>query len=687
MPGFWLWLVGLFAGAFALRLAVAGALAETVLFRSPQLDPHEFLTWARSIAAGNPIWIPSHAPGYPFFLGSVLEILDGSLAGARAVQAALGGVVCVVVALLGRRWFGAWSGLAAGALVALQGPLIFVEVSFLAEGLFVLLLMTALFALARIRSGHWSGAVSGLLLGLATVVRATGLLFVPAFALALWLRRSDGGTASWKTRVGAVAALALTWALVVVPVARGFGQRFEVPFFLQGFGGLNILMGNHPEHEGVPYARLGETWDEVAGEAYREGARSVADRESYYLGKALELTRENPLGVLRGLARKAVWLTQAEEVRETHSYYFFRQRSALLGLLPGFGLIFALGVAGLGMAVRERRLAWGLGAYLAATVASCILIIMSSRYRLPLVPALAIPAGWTLFRLLSWAREKRWRSLGGLLAACLVLFGLSHLWRHEPSRGFAEELGLTASSLERDGKLAEAESTYREALRLEPGAEYSWTGLGRTLQRQGRPNEAEDAFRRAIAAGPGYAKAHGGLGALLWQQGRRSEALKAYQEAHRIAPDTPTIGRDLGRLLLELGRLEEARTVFETMVHFDRNDARSLQALARIAGALGEPARGLEPARRAASLDGGNPEALIVLAMVATAAGEADEAARAIESAARLVGEGDPRVRFARALWLRAAGETERAQALLERLRGDFPDFNPAQALGGSPGA
>src|SRR5579864_2181928 len=113
----------LFAGAFAIRVAVASQLSSTPLFRTPELDYREYWTWAERIAAGNFAWPipPAHGPGYPYFLAALLALLGGSAAAARLVQAALGAALCVVVSRIGERAFGRAAGLAAGGLLAVCG--------------------------------------------------------------------------------------------------------------------------------------------------------------------------------------------------------------------------------------------------------------------------------------------------------------------------------------------------------------------------------------------------------------------------------------------------------------------------------------------------------------------------------------------------------------------------------------
>src|SRR5215212_5077306 len=120
--------LAIFAAALVLRLIAIFELRDLTLFRAPQLDSAEYLEWARPLAAGNFVWPnpPQHGPGYPFFLALILGISD-SLTAVRVVQAILGALSCVLVALTAERWFGRRAGMIAGALLALYAPLIWID--------------------------------------------------------------------------------------------------------------------------------------------------------------------------------------------------------------------------------------------------------------------------------------------------------------------------------------------------------------------------------------------------------------------------------------------------------------------------------------------------------------------------------------------------------------------------------
>lgn len=92
-------------------------------------DAQSYDTWARNIAAGD--WIGKdvfyQAPLYPYFLGVIYKLLNGSLLAARVCQAIIGSVSCVLLAAAGCRFFSRPVGLAAGLILAFYAPAIFYD--------------------------------------------------------------------------------------------------------------------------------------------------------------------------------------------------------------------------------------------------------------------------------------------------------------------------------------------------------------------------------------------------------------------------------------------------------------------------------------------------------------------------------------------------------------------------------
>src|SRR5690242_15405438 len=78
-------------------------------------------------------------------------------------------------------------------------------------------------------------------------------------------------------------------------------------------------------------------------------------------------------------------------------------------------------------------------------------------------------------------------------------------------------------------------------------------GQAATLYRSGRVAEAETLYRDALALRPDLAGVHAGLALMLYMQGRQQEAIAAFRDAVKIEPDNPELLYKLGNMLLRDG--------------------------------------------------------------------------------------------------------------------------------------
>jgi predicted O-linked N-acetylglucosamine transferase (SPINDLY family) len=108
------------------------------------------------------------------------------------------------------------------------------------------------------------------------------------------------------------------------------------------------------------------------------------------------------------------------------------------------------------------------------------------------------------------------------------------------------------------GRLAEAESLYRQVLAQVPEHPGALHFLGLLGAQTGHPAAAIELIGRAIAFRPEYAEAHSTLGFVLTSEGRLDEAVAALRQAIALGPELAEAHTNLGNALREQGRLEEA---------------------------------------------------------------------------------------------------------------------------------
>jgi Flp pilus assembly protein TadD len=544
----------IFVAALACRVLAVVQLGPLPISRTPQLDSMEYLLWARQIAEGRWTWpaYPEHAPGYPFFLGALLAVTGQSLTAVRIAQATLGSLSCVLTARIAGRTLTPRAFLPAGLLQALYAPFIYLDTALLAEPLLVLLMLMALDLATRAGTHRATWMWSGVALGGAAVVRPTALVLLPAFSIAVW----------WQARRGdqpalgrAVAPLLIGVLLVISPVVIQNWRVSGIPL-IQAYGGMNLYLGNTPQSDGAARARPGGWWDALEADASR-AATSRDGEDRYFLQRTFSEISRDPLGYLRLLVNKAAWMTQDEELRDSHSLYFFQAAMPLLLGLPGFGIVFALALAG-AFGLRDARAAVWVLLPLAALATTVIFLVVGSRYRAPMVPLIMALAGAGVIVIVQRVQSRNWPGVAAAGAVAVVAFLASDYRRDEPSRNLAEEWAFTGLALREEGQLAAAESALRRAISLDERSSFAWDGLGLVLQRRGDATAARAAFERAAALNDAHAAAWHHVGLMHDQRAAHEEALRAYRRALAVAPERTEFNLSYGLTLHRLGRLSEA---------------------------------------------------------------------------------------------------------------------------------
>lgn len=92
----------------------------------------------------------------------------------------------------------------------------------------------------------------------------------------------------------------------------------------------------------------------------------------------------------------------------------------------------------------------------------------------------------------------------------------------------------TAIQFYEDGNWTQAEAEYRRVLRLRPGLDEGWNGLGDTYFKQNKWAEAEKAYREAVRLRPEESYYRAQLANALLKLGRMDPAKKEAQEAIRL---------------------------------------------------------------------------------------------------------------------------------------------------------
>ncbi len=526
----------------------------------------------------------------------------------------------------------------------------------------ILFLETAALFLLVTKKNVLAAAAAGALLGVASAARPTAVLFLLAAIAGIVL------VERWPRRFAAAGAMTVAAALVLGPTVAGSSRAAGHFVFVRTYGAINLFMGNDPAGGGVQNARPNAAWDRLAAEPYRNGV-TRAGEERYFLKKTVTRASADPAGFARAVLSKLVWLTQAEEPRDNHSFAFFRDRSFALALLPGFGLLAALGAAGLLQAFRSREVAALPVLFLAAAALPAVVALAGLRYRMPVVPLLALYAGTGAVFLFDAARRRDGSALRVPATLAAAVFVFSHVRTHAPSHVFAEELALEGNSLLEQGRLEEAEAALRKAAAADPRSGLPLELLGRVKQKEGSFAAARDLYRSSLALEPDSRSALFYLAGTEEALGDVPAALAGYRNAIAISPLFFPGRFHLGKLLLESGDPKGAAAelaLAASLAPSERDVWLLLGSAAAESGNL--PALRAAVDRALALGAGDSPPVLLLSAKRQRLEGNRDGALVTLEALVRR----HPESEMAAAAYLetaREAGREPEAKALLDSFR------------------
>jgi len=607
------------------------------------------------------------SPLYLYFLGFVFSVTGGSVIAARIAQIVLGAAGVYLVVRTADRWFGRRASIAAGLLAAFTGVLAFNEILILQSSLDGFLTALALWALARATKpsdeATWNESVSwlrvfpfscaGVSFGLLALNRPNALACLAVAAI--WIAVGRSRTAALQS-----AALVAGAAIAIAPVAIRNRAVTGEWTLVASHGGLNFYVGNHEGAdgtwmgvEGIRPSIEGQAEDTRRAAAAALGRPVTAPQASdYFYRLAWTWIRAHPAAWARLTLTKLALVFNAVDVGLNYSYtYFARDELGPLSfLIVGPWLLIPLGLFGLALRLRGDD-----GSF--ATWAACVPIyavsvaafFVSSRYRLPLLPPLAVCAGGVVGSF-SPQRTQRTRSSGPVgsgsgppfvrvlrgeeFLALAALFVFAN-WPLRADAGRMFERGERIVQLFEDGRRADAEAVLASTETWIPTRGLLLYRIGLVLRGHGDAAGALEYLQRAHAVDPGEPNVRFHLGEVLLSLGRAREAIPHLEAARaaRVLPSTSAY--DLAGAYQAIGDVERARGALASIVDVAALDPPALLRLGDLAIELEDAPlaeRFLRPYVEAVPAD---VEARQKLATALAVLGKIDEARVVLEEARR----------------------------------------------------
>jgi len=413
----WAWLIAgrntvvvLLALALVLRaLAILGAV-------EPTSDAAWYFSRAAMLAQGRG-YLGDHGaptaywpPGWPLALSVVFQVTRVSIWTVGLFNLVLSGLAGWLLLDLGRRIGGSEApGRVALLLWAVYPNAVLYVPLALTEVFYTTLLLALCWIVVARRGWGWT-LLAGLVLGLATLVKAQSLILAPLLLGIGWLRAPS----PWRRLPGVIGqglVMGAAALLVIAPWTVRNHRELGSWDMVSTNGGITLLTGNNDSARGTftpddPVVKALDARTDLDELAY--------DREAGRLGVAW--IKRHPAAFLRLMPMKLARLWgpdgEGQWAYETGSWAYAAAPHFFLALRAAnqawYWALLALFVAALPVIVRARRRAgmplvdWWLLPYGIAAYPSVIAMVFSgqSRFHYPAMPFVCLMAGWLLTRLL-----------------------------------------------------------------------------------------------------------------------------------------------------------------------------------------------------------------------------------------------------------------------------------------------
>lgn len=583
--------------ALAVRLIYLWDVGGNPLFDYPVGDGRAYYEWAGRIAAG--AWVGEgvfyQAPLYPYFLGVLRFLGFHGFTGIYVIQSFLGALACGFVFLAGTMFFSRRAGEIAGVLLAFYAPAVFFDGVLQKTTLdfFFMSLLLAFLAWNMGAPALWKWVGIGAVLGLLSLTRENALVLIPVVAGAAvcsavaglpvigngkggWEARKAGAPVRWRTRLAWLAALSAGILVILMPVMvrnRVVGGDFVLTTSQMG---PNFYMGNNPQADGTYMALRPGRGDpryertDAVELAEQEAGKTLTPSEvsRYWMSRAFQYIRTKPVAWAGLTLRKTGIFWQSYEAPDEEDYYIYQEYSPLLralGCVFQFGLICPLAAVGVVLTRREWRKLWLLYAMAFAFAAGVIVFYVLARYRLAIVPILALFAGACIVEIAAAVNKRR---RGVIVASFAGLIVLGVLVNRPSSLGSPSKPDryVLAHVMADRGDSENAERNYRRQVAQTPDDADAHYNLANLLKKkaeamEGRYDEASRTAREAtehytLAAQlrPRWPSPLINLGVVYGMQRDYANAEACFRKALQLEPGNDLAERNLAECLKRAGQ-------------------------------------------------------------------------------------------------------------------------------------
>ena len=637
--------VAVFAVAFVVRLVYLLAYARSPFFQVHVADALFHEQWAKRILSGDifSLRMPGvlyKAPLYPYFLAASYWLSGASNLFAMALQVGMSATSCLLLFLIGKRYFGTWAALAGAVLFGFYFPSIYFSAEMEIPALAIFLTLLSYYLLLENR-GTVALVASAMVFGLSLLALPSNLLLLPLYGFLAYTRTGEGR----QRMLRALLFAAIVFVTVAPCTIRNLvaGHRLTL---VSANGGINFFIGNNERYDQTVSLQPGYAFEDFYDEPRRlSGASSFSDRDGYWYRKSFAFILKHPGQEASLLLKKlALYFADYEIYRNTDLAYA-KAHSIYRGvpLVPA-SLLLAVGLAGLGLAIRRGK-GGELAALCALTALPCIVFFVTDRYRLPSMAMWALFAGFFVTFTVNAVRTKAWRSAMPALAIALSLGVASNLnlfvvrnpaYRPHFNLGFIYETQAKPGQALEEYRIALGILEKQVPRDLQTESEIH-ARIGNVQMTDNDLPAARKSFEQALALNPTSVPAYSYLGTLYGKEKQTDLAAQMFGRALELNPWDVVSLRNLALLYLDHDQIDQALAKLQRVLELAPEHADAHGDLAYAYAKQGKNDRAESEAMRALFYDPGKVSARYNLAALYLGSGRIDEAVAQYQAIAQIV--------------------------------------------------
>jgi len=595
--------------AVLVRIFYVIQLQDSVFYGNYVLDSTVIDNWARDIASGdllgeNPFF---RAPLYPYVAGLLYSVFGETPLPVIIYQNILGLLTVILTFFYARYLFSQRIATIAGFAAALWPTLIYFEGELMITTTAVFLSTASIVSLhlALEQRKHWKYLIAGIILGIAAVARPTILpivLIVPIYYL---FHKSNS-----RFRLQVVLKFALFYILgIIIPIVPVTLRNVVVAddlVLISSQAGANFYIGNSKTADGLtvampaygPIYEAGEYDDNIYTQSksvarYFTRRDDLKDSEvsSFWVGKTFDEAGDNPARFVILLGKKFYYFWHGQEIFNNKSLYYAADysmfmRAFLWKYILNFpsGVMFPLMLAGIVIAVMQRKTVGVPVGYLAIYSLVVTIFFVCSRFRQPIIPVALIFASFGVDYIISRIRVRDfdWKIAVGVFAVFLVLLNLGGNIESRINR--SQYQNMLANLYKHREMYDEAVSHYKQALEIASDNRAAIAGLGTTYAEMGLYDEAEVMYKRGIQLYKSWAKLHYNLGTLYHNNGRYDEAKPYFWRVIELDPKFEFPYQGLGSIYEFQNKPDSAIIVYKLLLEALPQHPLAIQKLQELGG-------------------------------------------------------------------------------------------------------